>query len=280
MILIFVWLVFSFAIALIISLILMDLYVMNIIFSAELTFIFGWSLVFLLFLAFQVLMYKSHLLSSKRSSPPVSTGARAARMTPSSIVGTGKSLEQGEFSGVAQNLKRGEGSTFFSLIVSGARKPAFYWVEATVEGLALNEGDSVWVKGKVGKDGILRTAEVRNFSEAGSSGEAVVSGSEVSSQGFRSTGPVVGSGQVPVRGGVDAAGNVGKRNCPMCGGTGAQKIMQWKTVMEHQTVNEQVTQFRFGKPVRVTVPKTVQKPVQKPDYRMVQCKNCKGTGKV
>ena len=280
MVLIIVWLVVSFAIAFIISLILMDLYVMNIIFDAGLTFVFGWALVFIIFLAFQGLMYKSGLLSSKRLPPPIPKEARVTGLEPSGSLGSGRSLEQGGFNGVVQNLKREGGLTFFSLMVSGAKKPAFYWVEANVEGLALNEGDTVWVKGEVGKDGVLRTADVRNLSGAGSSGEAGVSGSEASPQGFKSTGPVVGGVQYPVRGGVEATGNVGTRNCPMCGGTGAQKIMQWKTVMEPQTVYEQVTQFRFGKPVRVTVPKTVQKSVQKPDYRMVPCNKCKGTGKV
>lgn len=279
MVLIIAWLVVSAAIAFIISLILTDLYVMNIIFDAGLTFVFGWALVFIIFLAFQVLMYKSGLLSSKKLPPHIPKGVRATGMEQSSTMDTGKSLEQGEFSGVVQNLKREGRSTLFSLMVSSAKKPAFYWVEASVENLALNAGDTVWVKGEIGKDGILRTDEIRNLSGAGSSSEGV-SGSETSTQGFKSTGPVVGDDRYPVRGGVDATGNLGKRNCPMCGGTGAQKIMQWKTVMEAQTVYEQVTQFRFGKPVRVTVPKTVQKPVQKPDYKMVPCNMCKGTGKV
>jgi len=259
--LILVWLVVSFAIAFIAALFFMDMFVMNIIFDATLTFVSGWGLVFILFSIFQLLMYKSGLLSSRR------TKSYMPKETPTGMgvlskLGGSKSLEKGEFSGVVQNLKRERDLTFFSLMVSGASKPTFYWVEANIDGLALNEGDSVWLKGELGKDGTLRTADVRNLS----AGPAVLSGSETSPQGPKTTGPVIGE--------------MGKRNCPMCGGTGSQKIMQWKTVMEQQTVYEQVTQFQFGKPVKVTVPRTIQKAVQKPDYKMVPCNTCKGTGKV
>jgi hypothetical protein len=226
----------------------------------------GWSIVFIIFSIFQVFMYKSGLLSSKRSKPPAPKGTPPAGIGSSSSLGISRSQEKGEFSGVVQNLKRERDSTFFSLMVSGATKPTFYWVEANVEGLALNEGDTVWLKGELGNDGTLRTAEIRHLSVSEQTSVTAMSDRETSPQGTEMTGPAISE--------------AGKRNCPMCGGTGTQKIMQWKTVMEPQTVYEQVTQFRFGKPVTVTMPRTVQKAVQKPDYKMVPCSTCKGTGKV
>jgi hypothetical protein len=260
------WVIVSFAVAFIITLILMDLLVNHIIFDDTLTFVLGWSLVFIVFSVFQGLMYKSGLLSSKRLTRTIPKEASATGVASSNRLSGSRDLEQSGLNGIVQNLKKERSLTFFSLMVSGAAKPTFYWVEADVKDLSLNEGDTVWLKGELGKDGTLRTAEVRNQSAARTSVEDVDSGSKTFLSGSETTGQVVGE--------------VSKRNCPMCGGTGAQKIMQWKTVMEPQTVYEQVTQFRFGKPVKVTVPRTVQKAVQKPDYKMVPCNTCKGTGKV
>jgi len=113
----------------------------------------------------------------------------------------------------------------------------------------------VWLKGEPGKDGTLRTAEIRHLSVSRQPSVTAMSDRETSPQGADMTGPAISE--------------AGRRICPMCGGTGTQKIMQWITVMEPQTVYEQVTQFQFGKPVNVTVPRTVQKAVQKPDYKMV-----------
>jgi hypothetical protein len=258
--LIIVWAIVSFAIAFIFTL------MMEIVTDSPFGVITGWSMVFIIFLIFQVFMYKSGLLSSKRSKPPTPKETPPAGTGPSSSPGISRSREQGEFSGVVQDLKRERDSTFFSLMVSGAVKPTFYRVEANVEGLALNEGDTVWLKGKPGKDGTLRTAAIKHLSVSRQTSVTAMSGRETSPQGADMTGPAISE--------------AGKRNCPMCGGTGTQKIMQWKTVMEPQTVYEQVTEFRFGKPVSVTMPRTVQRAVQKPDYKMVPCSTCKGTGKV
>ncbi len=260
-----IWVIVSFAVAFIISLFLMDFFVMEIIADANVVGILGWSLVFIVFAVFQVIMYKSGLLSSRRSTQTIPKGASDIRTGVPSSLGS-SSLPKGEFNGVVQNLKREQGLTFFSLMASGAAGPIFYWVEANVDGLALNEGDKVWLKGEIGKDGTLRTAQVKNLSVLPQTGAPGTSSSETFPQSAGPTGPVIGE--------------AGTRNCPMCGGKGAQKIMQWKTVMEPQTVYEQVTQYRFGKPVKVTVPRTVQKAVQKPDYKMVPCSTCKGTGKV
>jgi hypothetical protein len=257
----------------------MDLLVMNIIFDDALTFILGWALVFVVFSVFQGLMYKSGLLSSKRLSRTIPKEASATGVVSSNRLSGSRDLEHSGLNGIVQNLKKERGLTFFSLMVSGAAKPAFYWVEADVKDLSLNQGDTVWLKGELGKDGTLRTTEVKNLSEIPPSGEALVSANRTLNQGHE-TAPVVRDDQQPIPSRVTATGSVEKRNCPICGGTGEQKIMQWKTVMEPQTVYEQVTQFRFGKPVKVTVPRTVQKAVQKPDYKMVPCNTCKGTGKV
>lgn len=273
------WVIVSFAVAFAIILILMDLLFMSIIFDDTLTFFLGWSLVFVVFSVFQGLMYKSGLLSSKRLTRTISTEASAAREVSSNRLSSSRDQEKSGLNGIVQNLKKEHGLTFFSLMISGAAKPTYYWVEADVKDLSLNEGDTIWLKGELGKDGTLRTTEVKNLSETPPSGEAVVSANRTLNQGHE-TAPVVRNDQQLIRGGVKATGSVEKRNCPMCGGTGEQKIMQWKTVMEPQTVYEQVTQFRFGKPVKVTVPRTVQKAVQKPDYKMVPCNTCKGTGKV
>lgn len=75
--LIAVWVIVSFAVAFVITLILMDLLVMNIIFDDTLTFVLGWSLVFVVFSAFQGLMYKSGLLSSKRLTRTIPKEASA-----------------------------------------------------------------------------------------------------------------------------------------------------------------------------------------------------------
>jgi hypothetical protein len=258
--LIIVWGFVSFAIAFISTLML------EIVTDSTFEIIIGWSILFIIFSILQVFMYKSGLLSSKRSKPPAPKETPPTGIGSSSSLGISRSLEKGEFSGVVQNLKRERDSTFFSLMVSGATKPTFYWVEANIEGLALNEGDTVWLKGELGKDGILRTTEIRHLSASKQTIVTAMSGKETFPQGTEVTGPAISE--------------AGKRDCPMCGGTGSQKIMQWKTVMEPQTVYEQVTQFRFGKPVNVTVPRTVPKAVQKPDYKMVPCSTCKGTGKV
>jgi len=258
--LIIVWAIVSFAIAFIFTL------MMEIVTDSPFGIITGWSMVIIIFSIFQVFMYKSGLLSSKKSKPPTPKETPRTGTGSSSSPGISRSLEQGEFRGVVQNLRRERDSSFFSLMVSGAAKPTFYRVEANVKGLALNEGDTVWLKGEPGKDGTLRTAEIRHLSVSRQPSVTAMSDRETSPQGADMTGPAISE--------------AGRRICPMCGGTGTQKIMQWITVMEPQTVYEQVTQFQFGKPVNVTVPRTVQKAVQKPDYKMVPCSTCKGTGKV
>jgi hypothetical protein len=273
------WVIVSFAVAFVITLILMDLLVMSIIFDDTLTFVLGWSLVFVVFSVFQGLMYKSGLLSSKRLNRTIPKEASSTGVVSSNRLSGNRPIEQSGLNGIVQNLKKERDLTFFSLMVSGAAKPTFYWVEADVKDLSLNEGNAIWLKGELGKDGTLRTTEVKNLSETPPSGEALVSANRTLNQGHENV-PVVRDDQQPIHRGVTATGSVEKRNCPMCGGTGEQKIMQWKTVMEPQTVYEQVTQFRFGKPVKVTVPRTVQKAVQKPDYKMVPCNTCKGTGKI
>jgi hypothetical protein len=79
--------------------------------------------------------------------------------------------EQGGLKGVVQNMKREGEITNFWLVVPGAEKPSFYCVEANAGNVAVEEGDTVFVRGAPGGDGILRTAEVKNLSRGASHGE-------------------------------------------------------------------------------------------------------------
>jgi RecJ-like exonuclease len=70
------------------------------------------------------------------------------------------------------------------------------------------------------------------------------------------------------------------RICPTCGGTGHQNITVYTTVWESRTINEYVTEWQFGKPVRVFKPRIERVPVQKPEYRSVVCPRCQGSVKI
>jgi hypothetical protein len=132
----------------------------------------------------------------------------------------------------------------------------------------------------VREDGAMRTTEVGNLSGLKATGGVAMNRSETAFQSSETRAPVMEGGSRPFGGVFDDGGNVNLHICPVCGGTGSQKVMGWKTVMETHTVYEQVTQFQFGKPVRVTMPRQVTKQVQKPDYKMINCYKCKGSGKV
>jgi hypothetical protein len=183
--------------------------------------------------------------------------------------------EQGGYEGVVKNLKKVGDSTYFLLKVSGDGKPVFQ-CEANIGNSALKEGDTVFVKGSVDGDGILRPIEFKNLSNTATdfSEEPSTAENDDLSEDIVSS-DSIDQGDIGLPAGRPKTSAHAVGPCPMCKGTGVNRVMVMRTVMEPQTVYEQQTQYQFGRPVRVTVPRTVMKPVQKQEYKIVPCPKCK-----